>query len=186
MIILFGVVGSGKSEQAKRLVAKLGCPHISTSQLIRERSNPTWEALMMVGKLIPDQDIISLIEPELTKLDASRNEFILDGAPRSIGQAQWLFNQAKAGKIKFTAIIYFRVSRETTIQRLLKRGRDDDKREIISERFRQYEEVTMPVLDYFKSQGWPVQEVDGEGSIGAVEKEIWQILKDKASAPQVR
>jgi adenylate kinase len=186
MIILFGVVGSGKSEQAKRLITKLGCPHISTSRLIRNAADPNWEAIMLMGKLLPDSDIISLLEPELAKIGADRNEFILDGAPRSIGQAQWLYNQVQAGKIKLTAIIYLKVSKETTIQRLMARGRDDDKREIISERFRQYEEVTLPVLEYFKSQGWTIYEVDGEGSVDEVEKEIWQILKDKVSAPQIR
>lgn len=179
MIILLGVVGSGKSEQAKRLVAKLHCPYISTSYLIREKQNPQWEAMMMIGKLLPDEDIISLLEPELQKIDAARHEFILDGAPRSIGQAQWLYDKVQTGKLRLTAVIQLNVSKETTMYRLLKRGRDDDKREIISERFRQYEEISTPVLDFLKNHGWQIHEVDGEWSADVVEREIWQILKDK-------
>lgn len=186
MIILFGVVGSGKSEQAKRLVAKLDCPYISTSQLIRESRNPQWEAIMMMGKLVSDGEVLSLLKPELKKIDAGHKEFILDGAPRSIEQAQWLLKEVNEGKVKFTAIIYLKVSKETTIQRLLKRGRDDDKEEIISERFRQYEEVTTPVLDFLKDKGWQINEVEGEWSADMVEKVIWQILKDKVGAAKVR
>lgn len=185
MIILFGVVGSGKSEQANRLVAKLGIPHISSSQIIRQKGNPNWEALILMGKLIPDTDIISLLEAELARIGAAGNEFILDGAPRSIGQAQWLYKKVQSGELKLTAIIYFKVSKETTIQRLMARGRDDDKKEIISERFRQYEEITLPVLEYFKSRGWAIYEIDGEGTVDEVEKDIWQVLKDKISASQI-
>ena len=179
MIILFGVVGSGKSEQAKRLVSRLNCPYISTSRLIREKRNPQWEAIMMIGKLVSDEQIISLIEPELNRIDAQHNEFILDGAPRSIAQAQWLLNKVEAGKLKLTAIIYLKVSKGITVQRLLKRGREDDKEEIISERFRQYEEVTTPVLDYLREHGHQVYEIDGSLSIDEVENQIWEILKDK-------
>jgi adenylate kinase family enzyme len=46
MIILFGVVGSGKSEQARRLVAKIKCPYISTSDLLRENLTPQVEGLL--------------------------------------------------------------------------------------------------------------------------------------------
>ena len=186
MIILFGVVGSGKSEQAKRLVAKLGCPYVSTSDLIRQKSNPRWEALMIIGKLLSDEDAVSLIEPELARIDAAHKEFILDGAPRSVGQAEWLMKKVDTEQLKLTAIIHLIVSNETTLARLLRRGRKDDMKEIISERFRQYEEVTTPVLDYLRQHGFQVHEVDGSLSIDEVEKQIWEILKDKLSAPQVR
>lgn len=184
MIILFGVVGSGKSEQAKRLVAKLHCQYISTSRLIREKHNPHWEALIIVGKLLPDQDVASLLESELEKIDAARNDFILDGAPRSIGQAEWLLNKVRASKVKLTAIIYLKVSKQTTMKRLMKRGRDDDKEQIISERFRQYEEVTTPVLDFLKKAGWQIYEVDGEWSADVVEQQIWKVLQGKVATQE--
>lgn len=179
MIILFGIVGSGKSEQANRLVARLGCPYISTSRLIKGKPNSAWEKLIMSGQLLTDEDIFALLEPELQKIDGAQKEFILDGAPRSVGQAEWLSRKIKAGQIKLTAIIYLKVSREVTVQRLMKRGREDDKEEIISERFRQYEAVTRPVLDYLKAQGFEIHELDGEWSADVVEQQIWKVLKDK-------
>lgn len=185
MIILFGVVGSGKSEQAKRLIAKLHCPYISTSRLIRERANPGWDKQIRVGNLLPDEDIFLILEPELRRINAAKEEFILDGAPRSIGQAQWLIQKIKKSSLKFTAIIHLNVSKEVVLQRLLARGRYDDKQQVIATRFEHYDNVTTPVLDYFRSQGYAVNDVDGSLSIDEVEKQVWEVLKGK-SAPQVR
>lgn len=184
MIILFGVVGSGKSEQAKRMVARLNCPHISTSQLLRDGAKQHWQQLMLRGKLVRDEDVIGLLESEFKKIGAGSQEFILDGAPRSIGQAGWLVGKIKADEVKLTAIIHLNVSRETTLARMLKRGRDDDTEEVISERFRQYEAITNPVLDYLRSQGLQVIEIDGERSADEVEREVWKALEGKLSAPQ--
>jgi adenylate kinase len=179
MIILFGVVGSGKSEQAKRLVEKIHCPYISTSRLIRERSNPEWENLMSAGHLLPDDAIFSLLEPVLEKIDARHQEFILDGAPRSVGQAQWVVQKLKSGQLTSTAIFHLQVSKETTMERLLQRGREDDKVDIIAERFNQYENVTQPVLDYLRSSGIQIDEIDGEWSADVVERQIWRVLEDR-------
>ncbi|HSX18354.1 MAG TPA: nucleoside monophosphate kinase [Candidatus Saccharimonadales bacterium] len=182
MIILFGVVGSGKSEQANRMIAKLKCPLISTSDLLRETHNPEWQEIMLSGKLVPDEAIFELLEPELKKARADKNECILDGAPRSIPQAEWLSNKIKSREVKLTAVIYFKVSKETTMKRLLNRGREDDTEEVIAERFRQYDANTMPVLIYLSSQGYPVYEINGELTSDKVETEIWQVLKDKVEA----
>ncbi|MBI2285469.1 nucleoside monophosphate kinase [Candidatus Saccharibacteria bacterium] len=182
MIVLFGVVGSGKSEQASRLVAKLGCPYITTSRLIRDRANPQWQELIMAGKLLPDEAVLSILEPELAKIDAANKEFILDGAPRSIGQAEWLIGKIKNGEVKLTAIIHLVVSRRTAMERLLKRGREDDEEDIVSERFRQFDSVTTPVLNYLRSQNFTVNEVDGEWSSDVVERQIWAVLEGKVEA----
>ena len=185
MIILFGGVGSGKSEQAKRMVTRLKCPHVSTSQLLKQQANPHWQKLMASGILVPDKDTVSLLEPELKKIRAESQEFILDGAPRSIGQAEWLVNKIRIGEVKLTAIIHLKVSRETTVARMLNRGREDDTAEVIGERFREYETKTIPVLDYLRSQGYEVIEIDGEWSADVVEQQIWKVLEGKI-APQDR
>jgi adenylate kinase len=184
VIILFGVLGSGKSEQAARMVSKLKCPHISTSQLIREQGNKEWINQTLQGKLLPDDIIFELLEPALKKIHADKQEFILDGAPRSIGQAKWLIQRIRSGEIKLTAIIHLKVSRKTTIERMLKRGREDDTKEVINERFKQYETNTKPVLDYLREQGFEVIDIDGEWSSDMVELEIWKVLEGKLD-PQI-
>lgn len=184
MIILFGVVGSGKSEQASRIERKLNCPRLTVSQLLRERAKPRWEKLMQAGVLVSDEEIVQLLEPELEKIHAESQEFILDGAPRSVGQAEWLVKKIKAGEVKLTAIIHLKVSRETTVARMLKRGREDDTEEVIGERFKQYETKTTPVLDFLRRHGYEVIDVDGEWSADVVEQQIWKVLQGKVATQE--
>ncbi len=182
---MFGVVGSGKSEQANRLEQKLGCRHITVSRLLESQSRPEWQRLMRAGKLVPDADVISVLEPELDKEQLENKEFILDGAPRSLGQAKWLVEKIKAGQLSLTAIFHLKVSKETTLKRLLTRARKDDSRAVISERFHQYDQITTPVINYLTNQGLHIYEVDGEAPLEEVEKQIWLVLKDKIGASKV-
>ena len=176
MIILFGVVGSGKSEQAKRLLDHFSCPYISTSHLLRDNLTPDRRAKMLAGKLVDDEEILQLLGPALDKARAGEQECILDGAPRSIVQAKWLMKRIQKGDIKLTATIYLKVSKKDVLKRLLARGRDDDKREIISQRFSQYDKITTPVLDYLREEGCKIEEVDASKSPEEVEAEIQKVL----------
>lgn len=176
MIILMGSVGSGKTEQGERLVKRLGVPRLSTSQILREHPSKRRQAQMAAGELISDKELIKLVEPELEKVQKQSKEFILDGAPRSIVQAQWLNTLASSGQIHLTAVIHIDVSDKEVLKRLLARGRNDDKKKIISNRLKQYHSVTTPVLDYLKAQGIAVHHVNGQKSPLAVEKSIRKIL----------
>ncbi len=179
MIVLFGAIGSGKTEQGDRLASRLKCPRTSSSHLLRQNHNPLHLRQIAEGALVSDQDVIKLLEPELQKIGADKNEFILDGFPRSIAQAKWLVEQIKSGQVKFTAIIYLKVPRQAVIDRLLKRGREDDKEEIIRRRLDEYTNVTTPVLDYLRRNGYKVYEVDGAAAPQQVEKNIAAILESK-------
>ena len=179
MIVLFGVVGSGKSEQATRLMARYKIPHISTSKILRDNADPQHQALILAGRLVPDNETLELLEKELKIINAKNNEFILDGAPRSVPQAKWLDQKIKNGELKLTVIIHLQVSKEVVLERLLARGRDDDKEDIIIQRFEQYDNITTPVLEYLKSVGYHIHEIDGEKSPDEVEQQIDTVLDAK-------
>ena len=179
MIILFGVVGSGKSEQAKRLLARLNCPYISTSHLLRENLTPERQARMLAGKLVPDDEVLSLLGPALQEAKAGTVECILDGAPRSIAQAQWLIDKMRSGEVKLTAIIHLKVSKELVLKRLLARGREDDRQDVINRRFQQYDSITTPVLDYLERQGYKIDEVDASKSPEQVEAQVQGVVASK-------
>jgi adenylate kinase len=179
VIILFGVVGSGKSEQAKRLLAHLDCPYISTSTLLREHLTPERRAAMAAGRLVNDEDIFDLLGPALLAAEADKLECILDGAPRSVGQAKWLIDKLKKNEVKLTAIIHLKVSKDVVLGRLHNRHREDDQDEIIRQRFADYDQITTPVLDYLEEQGYQVDDVDGEKSPDEVETQIKEVLESK-------
>lgn len=176
MIIITGSVGSGKTEQGTRLVNKLGCPRVSTSQLLREHPNKKWHSHILAGKLVNDQDIIDILKPELKAVKADSREFILDGAPRSIPQAEWLSGEIEAGRIMLSTVINLKVSDEVVLKRLMSRGREDDQEEVIIKRLKDYHDISKPVLEYLESRGIKVHNVNGENDPDSVEKEIDKIL----------
>lgn len=91
-LILLGGPGAGKGTQAKRLVATLGVPQISTGDLLRaarKAGTPLGEqakSFMDAGQLVPDVLIIELVNERLTQPDANAG-YILDGFPRTTAQA---------------------------------------------------------------------------------------------------
>ena len=92
-LILLGAPGAGKGTQAEILSAKLGIPTISTGNILRaaikEGTSIGLEAksYMDAGKLVPDSVIIGIVAQRLEQPDCSGG-FILDGVPRTIGQAR--------------------------------------------------------------------------------------------------
>ena len=94
-LIFIGPPGSGKGTQAKRLASRLGIPHISTGDMLREAVADGTELglqaapIMSSGGLVSDDLMIGIINDRLAKPDAQAG-FILDGFPRTIVQAEKL------------------------------------------------------------------------------------------------
>lgn len=178
MIILAGNVGSGKTEQGHRLAARLGCPWLSTGQLLRDNPNNARLVKMVSGQLVDDQDIINILETKLAELGSS--EFVLDGAPRSLNQAQWLVDKITAGQVKLTAVLHLNVPQDEVMRRLANRQRTDDDKHIVETRLEEYENTTKPALAYLAEHGVRVQEIDGLGGVEEVEARIDQALGTKS------
>lgn len=180
MVIFFGIAGSGKGTQADLLSRHTGWPTLSSGEVLRQNlGNPAISAKLKSGKLVDDRELMPLLEQEFIKLGADKHEFVLDGTPRNVEQARWLDQKIKAGELKLTAIIYIKLSRQAALERLKLRERDDDDPEAIKGRFKFYEESVVPAMDYLKSQGYKIDEVNGETTPAEVEASIRQILKAK-------
>ncbi len=176
MIVLVGSVGSGKTEQGRRLAKYLNCPWLSTSQLLRDKPSQPRHQQMATGELVADQAIIEVLEAEFKKIGAERNEFVLDGAPRSLAQSQWLLAKIKAGEVKFTAIVCLNVSKEEIFQRLADRQRTDDQKQVVLRRLEEYQTLTEPALAYLTQHGLKITEIDGNSPIEIVERRIHKAL----------
>ncbi len=94
-ILLLGAPGVGKGTQAKELMAKWGIPQISTGDLLRyhrDHGTPLGlkaKAVMDRGNLVPDDLVNQMVAERLTQPDTAEG-YILDGFPRTLGQAEWL------------------------------------------------------------------------------------------------
>jgi adenylate kinase len=94
-VIVLGPPASGKGTQAVRLALARGIPKISTGDILREASQAGTvlglkaKALMDRGELVSDEDMVNIVRERLSQPDA-QSGFILDGFPRTVGQAQTL------------------------------------------------------------------------------------------------
>ncbi len=94
-IILLGPPGAGKGTQAKRLTEKYHIPQVSTGDMLREalkEGSPLGleaKKYMDQGGLVPDEVVIGLVKERIQKPDAG-NGYMLDGFPRTSGQAKAL------------------------------------------------------------------------------------------------
>jgi adenylate kinase len=97
-ILLLGAPGSGKGTQSDQLVKLWGIPHISTGDLLRAnvaKGTPLGKVakdLMGRGQLVPDSLVDEMVAARLKEADTARG-YILDGFPRTLGQANWLDGQ---------------------------------------------------------------------------------------------
>jgi adenylate kinase len=171
MIIFMGVAGSGKSAQGRLLADRLGFPWLSTGEFLRMLISGERRREMLEGKLLDDSEIISLVQ-KIFRIVDTEHEFVMDGFPRTVAQADWLLTQRRHGQLDITAVIHLQASEEVVLARLLQRGRQDDQTEVIRERFREYETATQPIIDDLKSHGVPVFEINGEGDIETIHENI--------------
>lgn len=176
MIILMGVAGSGKSLQGKLLADKLALPWLSTGEFLRMMVAGPRRRDMLAGKLLKDNEIISLVQKVFNVVGTSE-EFVLDGFPRTAEQADWLLGQVKHGQLNISAVIHLQASQDVVIKRLLKRGRQDDTEAAIKERFSEYEAAIKPILEQFKAANIPVIMIDAERAPEAIDEEIMAELE---------
>ena len=164
MIVLFGLAGSGKGTQGKALSEIFGWRWLSVGEVIRRTGE--YKELTDSGKLIPNEDVIRLMNRQIEKAEKEGFEVILDGYPRNIPQAEYIINNMVS---KINGAIMLDVPKEELLERLALRGRDDDKeRESIERRFKVFEENIPVILRMFEEAGIAVVHVDGVGAVGDV------------------
>ncbi|XXG94755.1 hypothetical protein Hte_001013 [Hypoxylon texense] len=175
VLFVLGGPGAGKGTQCERLVARYGFSHLSAGDLLRaEQNRPNSEFGDLIrhhirnGLIVPMEVTIALLEAAMRQvLDASsspsspsgngtpqkKGKFLIDGFPRKLDQAL-KFEEAV---VPARFVLFFDCPEDEMERRLLQRGRtsgrEDDNAESIRKRFRTFVETSMPVVDYFESQG---------------------------------
>lgn len=183
MILLMGVAGAGKSVEGKRLADKKGLPWLSTGEFLRMLVTGQRRAEMLAGKLLDDQEVIALVDRIFRVID-TREEFILDGFPRTSAQAEWLFAQHKAGLMKISCVLHLEASEEVVAARLLARGRQDDTKEVIAKRFAEYHATTLPIIHDLETKGVKVMHINGERDQEEVHADVMAAMEECAGSSQ--
>lgn len=154
----------------------MGLPWLSTGEFLRMLISGERRKEMLAGKLINDSEIIALVQKIFNVID-TKHEFIIDGFPRTVAQADWLLNQSKHEQLNITAVVHLKATKEAVRNRLLKRGRQDDTETAIDERFREYTNSILPILEHFKEVGIPIYEINAEQKVDSVQADIRSSLK---------
>lgn len=177
MILLMGIAGSGKGTQGKLLGTTRGYHVLSTGELLRNYGSEEQHTRMHTGELISDEEVTELLDQALNNLE-DPNRTILDGYPRSVAQSKWLLAQTAKGRFEIQYVLHLQASREEVRARIRDRARADDHDAAIEARFQEYEQRTVPILEYYREHGIKVIEVNGEQPIEDVHQEI--VAVDKA------
>jgi len=208
-LILLGAPGAGKGTQAAILAKELSIPTISTGNILRaavasgSELGKQAKACMESGALVSDEIIIGIIRDRLAEPDCA-NGYILDGVPRTIGQAEAL----EQNGITFDRVVSMEISDETIMERMSGRRvcpkcgasyhvvavppkqegvcdecgsklmtRKDDAPETVKSRLAVYHKETEPLKDFYRSRGVLVP-VEDQGSVEATSAAILRLLKE--------
>ncbi len=183
VVLLMGPPGAGKGTQAGLLAKARGLTKLSTGDMLRDHVRRGTElgrrakSLMDEGVLVPDDLIIAMVREELMGMDPVR--VLLDGFPRTTGQARALDDLLKELGAPIDAVVVLSVDSEELVRRLMGRaaaeGRSDDNEDTIRTRMQVYQEQTRPLLDYYRAAG-KLHRVNGVGSEDEVFARIAQVL----------
>ena len=204
-LVVLGKQGAGKGTQCVRLSHHYVVPHVSTGDMLRmevkSRSAIGQRAqdLMDRGELIPDELVMEMVGARLSERDTQGRGFVLDGCPRTIGQAEAL--EKLVNPTGLDLVIDLQVPTSLVMKRLASRRvcvdcganysiaapplvnwtcdvcggevvqREDDTEEAIERRLNLYEVETAPLLDYYKQRNLLV-EVNGTGNPDAVTRRV--------------
>ncbi|MFA5265889.1 MAG: adenylate kinase, partial [Opitutaceae bacterium] len=188
-IALFGPPGAGKGTQSEFLIKKYNLFYISTGDMLRKEMAAKTklgleaQSIMAAGGLVSDEIIVQIIEKTITE-NSSSNGFLFDGFPRTYIQAYILEGLMLKLHTSLNCLISLNVPEEESVKRLMNRGitsgRADDNEAVIRNRLREYNQKTLPVLQFYRDKGVYV-EVNGATGIDAVHQQITDIIRNELS-----
>jgi len=211
-IVMLGNIGVGKGTQGRKLSEKFNIPYIATGDIFRENiRNETplgkkVKNILKEGKLVPDEVVNEIVFDKINNLE----DFILDGFPRTLFQAEQLEKFLKLNNNPLDFVFYLILPEEIIVKRITGRricpkcGRvyniyfnppkNDEICDFDGEKLIQREDDNLEVvkkrMEEFKKNTFPLIdfyrekkilfEIDGEGSPDEVFNRIVKTINDNS------
>ncbi|HVW11097.1 MAG TPA: nucleoside monophosphate kinase [Bryobacteraceae bacterium] len=187
IILFMGAPGCGKGTQSSMLAERTGIDAISTGDILRQtaaESTPQGlrlREIMASGALVDDATVCDAVISRIRTMERGSGSLILDGFPRTVGQAKKLDRVLEALGIDRPLVLHLDVPKEILVQRLSMRRqcatcariysitpnslvrcesdggplveRPDDNEQVVLKRLAAYEAETLPVLEYYRRRG---------------------------------
>jgi UMP-CMP kinase len=163
VVFVLGGPGTGKGTMCELAESQLGWTHLSTGELLRaerQAGGPnaaTIEGFMTTGKLVPNEITVTLLKNEMEKITRTtgKNNFILDGFPRSLANLEGWY-EIFGREAELPKMLYFECPYPVLEKRILGRakysGRSDDNIESVKLRFDTFKAETLPTVELFRSK----------------------------------
>jgi adenylate kinase len=214
-MVMLGRQGAGKGTQCVRMSRHYVVPHISTGDMLRaavREGTPLGRKageIMAVGGLVPDDLMIDIVDDRLDRDDTTSRGYVLDGFPRTVGQAEALAEITASRPLD--VVIDLDVAREVVLQRLASRRvcddcqanysldappkygwvcddcggdvvqRDDDTPAAIEMRLAEYETNTAPLIEWYGERGL-LEVIDGWARTDEVTQRLFSVIDKRRSS----
>jgi adenylate kinase len=212
-VIMMGPPGAGKGTQAARFARERGLLKISTGDILREAIKEgnqvalAAKAGMDRGELVDDVTMIAIVRDRLLRPDAAAG-FVLDGFPRTVGQARALDQIMEERHNGVLIVVDVVVPEQELVRRLASRRicekcgtnadpfgagtlcgkcggelvqRTDDNSDVVLERLKVYQRATKPVLEFYRERP-TFRVVNGAQAPDRVAHEMDTLIDDAAAA----
>jgi adenylate kinase len=200
--VMLGPPASGKGTQGRMLAEQRGLAYLSTgSRLRREvekesRLGMKAKSYLDDHRYVPDELAIELVADWLREQSTHFSGWLLDGFPRSVPQAEALFDMTSVPVVILNLDVPVEELRQRVVKRVecpqcgaiatdareictncgsLMESRPDDTEEGFRERYEVYQQLTIPALQYLRSR-CEVLTIDGLGSRDEVAARIQKML----------
>jgi len=184
-LIIFGPPGAGKGTQSEKIIAQYQLEHISTGDLLRAERNAGTELgnkaneYISRGELVPDEVVIGMVRNFMLSKTSAKG-FIFDGFPRTIPQAEALDIMLLEFNTSIAIVLGLEVEEDELVKRLMLRGQtsgrvDDQDESTVRNRFREYQNKTLPLQDFYAKQG-KYNSVKGIGEVDEIFSNLCSLI----------
>lgn len=183
-LVLFGIQGSGKGTQAKKLAVDFGFDIFEAGGELRKIAasgselGNTVKSYIDAGHLVPHAIIMEVVRDAILARPKTQR-ILFDGIPRDIDQKKDFDLIMKEAGRAFQAV-HIALPREQAVERILGRAKqegraDDADKNIILRRMGTFVDKTLPVLEMYRKDG-KVKDVDGNKDVDSVYADLKKIL----------